>query len=94
MEAKEDSRYYRAFNHARSANIIGFFHFPHGFILINYIWELLGFADQPSKRSENYLEQREKLGIPPAARGRSANRTPPSEPTNAMQKVEVCICIC
>ncbi|KAJ0037480.1 hypothetical protein Pint_23532 [Pistacia integerrima] len=44
--------------------------------------------DQPSKRSENYLEQREKLGIPPAAGGRTASRTP-SEPTNAMKKVEL-----
>lgn len=47
-------------------------------------------ADNSTKRNENRLEQqKEKLGIAPVPRGRSATRTPPSEPTSALQKVEV-----
>lgn len=46
-------------------------------------------SDNSSKKSENHREQREKLGIAPAPKGRSASRTPPPEPTNALQKVEV-----
>jgi len=47
-------------------------------------------ADNSSKRSENHSELRGKLGFAPLApRGRSASRTPPPEPTNALQKVEV-----
>ncbi|XP_041013348.1 putative SNAP25 homologous protein SNAP30 [Juglans microcarpa x Juglans regia] len=46
-------------------------------------------ADNSSKRTENHLDQREKLGLAPAHKGRSASRTPPPEPTNALQKVEV-----
>ncbi|KAK2973464.1 hypothetical protein RJ640_007965 [Escallonia rubra] len=34
-------------------------------------------------------EQREKLGLAPAPKGRPISRTPPPEPTNALQKVEV-----
>ncbi|XP_058193644.1 putative SNAP25 homologous protein SNAP30 [Rhododendron vialii] len=34
-------------------------------------------------------EQREKLGLAPAPKGRSASRTPPPEPTNALQQVEL-----
>ncbi|GFY88503.1 soluble N-ethylmaleimide-sensitive factor adaptor protein 30 [Actinidia rufa] len=45
---------------------------------------LLGL--QPQKQNK---EQREKLGLAPAPKARSAPRTPPSEPTNALQKVEV-----
>ncbi|KAL6983385.1 putative SNAP25 synaptosomal-associated protein snap30 [Sarracenia purpurea var. burkii] len=44
--------------------------------------------DDTSKRKPN-KEQREKLGLAPAPRGRSAPCTPPPEPTNALQKVEV-----
>ncbi|GAV79205.1 SNARE domain-containing protein [Cephalotus follicularis] len=46
-------------------------------------------SDNSSKRGENRLEQREKLGLAPAPKGGSASRTPPPEPTNALQKVEV-----
>lgn len=46
-------------------------------------------ADKSSKRSENNLEVRQKLGLAPAPKGRSAPRTPPPEPTSALQKVEV-----
>ncbi|XP_057993233.1 putative SNAP25 homologous protein SNAP30 isoform X1 [Hevea brasiliensis] len=46
-------------------------------------------ADNPSKTSENHKEQREKLGLGGKPRGHSAPATPPSEPTNAMQKVEL-----
>ncbi|KAF2294999.1 hypothetical protein P3X46_017241 [Hevea brasiliensis] len=46
-------------------------------------------ADNPSKKSENHKEQREKLGLGGKPKGKSAPATPPSEPTNAMQKVEL-----
>ncbi|GMQ10873.1 hypothetical protein CsSME_00053704 [Camellia sinensis var. sinensis] len=45
--------------------------------------------DDPTQRKGNHLEQREKLGLTPAPKGRSSTRTPPPEPTNALQKVEV-----
>lgn len=35
------------------------------------------------------MEQREKLGLTAAPKGRSNTRTPPPEPTTALQKVEV-----
>ncbi|PSS28819.1 SNAP25ous protein SNAP30 [Actinidia chinensis var. chinensis] len=44
--------------------------------------------DDYAKGKQN-KEQREKLGLAPAPKARSAPRTPPSEPTNALQKVEV-----
>lgn len=52
--------------------------------------DITGPSSKPdsSKRSENDSEQRDKLGLAPKG-GRSANRTPPPEPTNALQKVEV-----
>ena len=50
------------------------------------------FADDPAQKQGNHIEQREKLGLtPPAPKGRSNMRTPPPEPTNALQKVEVCV---
>ncbi|KAG8379290.1 hypothetical protein BUALT_Bualt07G0073100 [Buddleja alternifolia] len=45
--------------------------------------------DDPVQRKGNHLEQREKLGLTSASKERSRTRTPPSEPTNALQKVEV-----
>lgn len=45
--------------------------------------------DDPVQRAGNHLEQREKLGLNSAPKGRSSTRTPPPEPTNAYQKVEV-----
>ncbi|EEF50778.1 synaptosomal associated protein, putative [Ricinus communis] len=45
-------------------------------------------ADNPSKKSDNHKEQREKLGLG-GKRGHSAPTTPPSEPTSALQKVEL-----
>lgn len=47
----------------------------------------LDWADKPSKASENRYADREKLGLAPIPKGQS--RTPPPEPTNALQKVEV-----
>lgn len=41
------------------------------------------------KRRGNHMEQREKLGLNHAPKGRSNSRTPPPEPTDAYQKVEV-----
>ncbi|KAF3438121.1 hypothetical protein FNV43_RR20877 [Rhamnella rubrinervis] len=47
------------------------------------------FGDDEVERRGDHLEQREKLGLTPAPKGRSHTRTPPSEPTGALQKVEV-----
>ncbi|XVE54733.1 hypothetical protein DITRI_Ditri03aG0105400 [Diplodiscus trichospermus] len=47
--------------------------------------------DDSPKRRGGHLEQREKLGLNPVPRGHSKSRTPPPEPTNAFQKVEVCV---
>lgn len=46
-------------------------------------------ADDPVQRRGNHLEQRERLGLSSAPKERSSSRTPPPEPTNALQKVEV-----
>ncbi|KAK4479276.1 hypothetical protein RD792_014787 [Penstemon davidsonii] len=46
--------------------------------------------DDPVQRKGNHLEQRERLGLTSGSRERShTTRTPPPEPTNALQKVEV-----
>lgn len=45
-------------------------------------------GDDPVRRKGSHLEQREKLGLSSAPRGQSKSRTPPPEPTNALQKVE------
>lgn len=45
-------------------------------------------VDDPIQRKGNHLEQRERLGLTSGSKERS--RTPPPEPTNALQKVEVC----
>lgn len=45
--------------------------------------------DDSFKRRGNHKEQRERLGIAPAPRGRSNPRQSSSEPTTALQKVEV-----
>ncbi|MED6206040.1 SNAP25 homologous protein snap33 [Stylosanthes scabra] len=47
------------------------------------------FPDDPVRQKGNYLEQREKLGLNSAPKGQSNLRTPPPEPTNALEKVEV-----
>ncbi|XP_061346580.1 SNAP25 homologous protein SNAP33-like isoform X2 [Gastrolobium bilobum] len=46
------------------------------------------FGDDPVRRKGNHLEQREKLGLTSAPKGQSKVRTPPHEPTNAIEKVE------
>lgn len=56
------------------------------------MFDLVGSADDPTYRKGSHMEQREKLGLGPAPKGRSATRTPPPEPTSALQKVEVSIC--
>jgi hypothetical protein len=53
--------------------------------------QLLGFVENSARRNGSHLEQREKLGITSAPRGRSNTLNPPAEPTNALQKVEACI---
>ncbi|TKY69599.1 putative SNAP25-likeous protein SNAP30 [Spatholobus suberectus] len=45
--------------------------------------------DKPSKKNINSKEEREKLGLAPLPKGRSAPTTPPNEPANAYQKVDV-----
>ncbi|KAK8972189.1 hypothetical protein V6N11_024274 [Hibiscus sabdariffa] len=45
--------------------------------------------DDSPKRRGAHLEQREKLGLNHVPRGHSKSRTPPPEPTNAFQKVEL-----
>ncbi|KAK2655677.1 hypothetical protein Ddye_008729 [Dipteronia dyeriana] len=45
--------------------------------------------DDSPKRRGNHLELREKLGLNHSSKGRSNSRTPPPEPTDAFQKVEV-----
>ncbi|RYR75610.1 hypothetical protein Ahy_A01g000169 isoform A [Arachis hypogaea] len=49
------------------------------------------FPDDPVRRNGNHLEQREKLGLTSAPKRQSNLRAPPPEPTNAIEKVEVCI---
>lgn len=44
-------------------------------------------TDNSSKKSDK--KQREKLGLAPVPKGKGTTRTPPPEPTNALQKVEV-----
>ncbi|KAL9389172.1 hypothetical protein Peur_017777 [Populus x canadensis] len=51
------------------------------------ITEPLITADKPSKVNQYSKGEREKLGLAP--KGRSAITTPPPEPTNALQEVEV-----
>ncbi|RDX86280.1 SNAP25-likeous protein SNAP33 [Mucuna pruriens] len=47
-------------------------------------------GDDPVRSKGNHLEQREKLGLTTSApKGQSKLRTPPQEPTNALEKVEV-----
>lgn len=50
-------------------------------------------SDKSSNKSENNKEQREKLGVAPIPKGKAqpGSKTPPPEPTNAIQKVEVSI---
>ncbi|GMI76790.1 soluble N-ethylmaleimide-sensitive factor adaptor protein 33 [Hibiscus trionum] len=45
--------------------------------------------DDSPKRRGAHLEQREKLGLNSVPRGHSKSRTPPPEPTDAFQKVEI-----
>ncbi|XP_059641855.1 SNAP25 homologous protein SNAP33-like [Cornus florida] len=46
-------------------------------------------GDDPAQRRGAHLEQREKLGLTPAPKGRSKSQTLPPEAPNALQKVEV-----
>jgi len=49
----------------------------------------LCYADDPVRRKDNHLEQRDKLGLTSAPKGQSKLQTPPPEPTNALEKIEV-----
>ncbi|XP_028763537.1 SNAP25 homologous protein SNAP33-like [Neltuma alba] len=46
-------------------------------------------GDDQVRRKGSHLEQREKLGLTSAPRGKSNMRTSPPEPTNALEKVEI-----
>ncbi|KAL9389166.1 hypothetical protein Peur_017771 [Populus x canadensis] len=54
---------------------------------VSVLTEPLITADKPSKVNQYSKGEREKLGLAP--KGRSAITTPPPEPTNALQEVEV-----
>ena len=56
--------------------------------------DLLGNADDLSRRNVNHLEQKEKLGLTSAAKGRSNMLSSPAEPTDSYQKVEVRFSFC
>nr|XP_027095374.1 putative SNAP25 homologous protein SNAP30 [Coffea arabica]XP_027095375.1 putative SNAP25 homologous protein SNAP30 [Coffea arabica] len=45
--------------------------------------------DNNSKAKKASAEQREKLGLAPIPKGKQTSRTPPPEPTNALQNVEL-----
>lgn len=49
----------------------------------------LVMRDDPVQRKGNHLEQREKLGLSSGRTERTNSQTPPSEPTNALQRVEL-----
>ncbi|XVF85841.1 hypothetical protein PTKIN_Ptkin17bG0150100 [Pterospermum kingtungense] len=46
-------------------------------------------SDKSSNKSENHKEQREKLGLAPIPKPQPGSKTPPPEPTTAIQKVEL-----
>ena len=50
---------------------------------------MLHDTDDPVRRKGSHLEQREKLGLTSAPKGQSKPQIAPSEPTNALEKVEV-----
>lgn len=50
---------------------------------------MLHDTDDPVRRKGNHLEQREKLGLTSAPKGQSKSRPTLSEPSNALEKVEV-----
>lgn len=67
--------------------------------IISFLWKnnnIIIFkienADNAVRRG-GQLEEREKLGLTSAPKGRSTPRTLPPGPANALQKVEVCICL-
>ena len=108
VEGKEDARYFWARNLKRFFlikfswhDIVVWIRNEDTRLLLLFgllIWKLysyLGFffvpIDDYAKGKQN-KEQREKLGLAPAPKARSAPRTPPSERTNALQKVEVQAC--
>ncbi|XP_022735662.1 putative SNAP25 homologous protein SNAP30 [Durio zibethinus] len=49
----------------------------------------IALANKSSNKSENHKKQREKLGLAPVPKAQPGSRTPPPEPTNAIQKVEL-----
>ncbi|XP_057728295.1 SNAP25 homologous protein SNAP33 isoform X1 [Arachis stenosperma] len=48
------------------------------------------FRDDPVRTKGSHLEQKEKLGLTSASKGQSRTQKAHSEPTNALEKVEVC----
>ena len=50
-------------------------------------------TDKTSRKNANHRTQREKLGIGNKPGAKSAPVTPPNEPRNAMQKVEVTVLV-
>lgn len=63
-------------------------------IIVSGAW-----TDKPSKKNVHNKEDREKLGLAPLPKGRSAPTTPPNESSDAYQKVDVsafllCLSLC
>lgn len=62
-----------------------------GIINNNIIIEFGVWSDNSSKKNIKNKEDREKLGLAPLPKGRSAPTSPPSESANAYQKIDVCV---
>lgn len=53
---------------------------------------VFGLADADTyKKNQKRKEQREKLGLAPVPKSGSGSKTPVSEPTDVIQKVEVSV---
>jgi hypothetical protein len=60
-------------------------------INIDIIIEFGVWSDNSSKKNIKSKEDREKLGLAPLPKGRSAPTTPPNESATAYQKIDVCV---
>jgi len=52
------------------------------------------WTDKPSKKDVTNKEDREKLGLAPLPKGRSAPTTPPNESSTTYDKLDVCVLLC
>lgn len=49
------------------------------------------WTDKPSKKDVTNKEDRQKLGLAPLPKGRSAPTTPPNESSTTYEKLDVCV---